>query len=118
MPLLVAMRGESLGGGDILRLSDDYSSGPGSGPVDLIVYEPRDDAYGDGLIVASGVKAGLVFQIFPKESVHPTRFGISVDWLIAHWDDWFVFTYHPDDRIPVETARVLRVGARTLPEEI
>jgi hypothetical protein len=117
MPLLVDMRGDTLAGGDILRLSDNYDTGPGSGPVDLIVYHPRDDGCGEGLIVASGYKAGLIFAIFPKASIHPARFGISVDWLIDNWDDWFQFTYRRDQRIPVEKARVLRVDQRTFPEE-
>lgn len=118
MPLLTELRGEALAGGDILRLSDNYDTGPGTGPVDLLVYSPRDDAFGEGLIVASGYKAGLIFQIFPKQSIHPTKFGLSVDWLIANWNDWFQYSYHTDQLIPVENARVLRVDARTLPEEI
>jgi hypothetical protein len=117
LPLLVDMRGEALAGGDILRLSDNYDTGPGSGPVDLMVYSPRDDEFGEGLIVASGHKAGLIFAIFPKTSIHPERRGLSVDWLVDNWDQWFRFTYHPGQRIPVEKARVLRVDARSMPEE-
>lgn len=118
MPLLVDMRGETLAGGDILRLSDNYDTGPGTGPVDLMVYHPRDDDHGDGLIVASGYKAGLILSIFPLASIHPVKRGISVDWLVANWDDWFQFTYHRNQRIPVEKAVVLRVDARTVPEEL
>ena len=117
MPLLVDMRGEALAGGDILRLSDNYDTGPGSGPVDLMVYHPRDDGYGDGLIVASGYKAGLIFAIFPRESIHPDKLGISVDWLVGNWDDWFQFTYRREQRIPLDKARVLRVDQRSMPEE-
>jgi len=118
VPLLVDMRGEALAGGDIIRLSDNYDTGPGTGPVDLMVYSPRDDGFGEGLVVASGYKAGLVFSIFPRASIHPQKRGLSVDWLIDNWSDWFRFTYHGDRRIPVEKARVLRVDARTPPEEI
>lgn len=120
MPLLVDLKGASLAGGDILRLSDNYDTGPGTGPVDLMVYEPWNIDYdgGMGLVVASGYKGGLIHSIFPKESIHPKTRGLSVDWLIANWDQWFVFTYHKDQRIPVEKARVLRNDARTMPEEI
>ena len=91
---------------------------PGTGPVDLMVYHPRDDERGDRLIVASGYKAGLIFAIFPKASIHPERLGLSVDWLIENWHDWFQFTYHRDQPIPVTKARVLRVDARTISEEV
>ena len=104
--------------GDILRLPENYDLGPGSGPVDLMVYSPRDDACGEGLVVASGYKAGLIFSIFPRASIHPQKYGLSADWLIDNWGDWFRFTYHGDQRIPVEKARVLRVDARTMPEEL
>lgn len=117
MPLLVDMKGDTLAGGDILRLSDNYDTGPDSGPVDLMVYSPRDDAYGQGLIVVSGYKAGLIFSVFPRESIHPEKFGLSVDWLVDNWNDWFQYTYHRDRKIPVDKARVLRVDARTMPEE-
>ncbi len=116
MPHLTELAGQSLGRGDILRLSENYDLKPGSGPVDLMVFDPQDDAVGLGLIVTSGYKAGLILHEFPVASIHAEG-GLSVDWLISNWDNWFRFTYH-DDRIPVEDARVLRWDARTLPEEI
>ena len=117
MPLLVDLAGETLGPGDIVRLSDNYDTGPGSGPVDLMVYDPRQDDCGLGMIVASGYKSGLILHDFPLAS-HSPQGGLSVDWLIANWHDWFVFTYHEDHRIPVEQTRVLRWNARTMPEEL
>jgi hypothetical protein len=124
MPLLTDLAGEALGPGDILRLPDNYDTGPGSGPVDLLVFDPREDDYGLGLIVASGYKSGLILHLFPKASRGPgeraTR-GLSVDWLVANWRDWFRYTYHTTvdrpDPIPLEGARVLRWDARTMPEE-
>ena len=117
MPLLVELDDQRLFAGDILRLSDNYDTGPATGPVDLLVYDPRDDGYGLGLITASGYKAGLVFCIFPKESDHAGGIGLSAKWLIANWDIWITYTYHPDKRIPVEKALVLRKEGRTLPDE-
>jgi hypothetical protein len=117
MPLLVDLAGDELGTGDILRLSDDYDTGPGSGPVDLLVYDPRQDDCGLGMVVASGRKAGLILHNLPIAS-RSKNGGLSVDWLIANWDDWFVFTYHGDARIPVGKARILRWDSRTMPEEI
>lgn len=120
MPLLVDLRGGSINGGDILRLSDNYDTGPGTGPVDLLVYEPWDAGYesGMGLVVASGYKGGLIHSIFPKESADPASRGLSVDWLIANWEKWFTFTYHKNERIPVERALVLRKDGRTMPQEL
>lgn len=116
MPLLTDLAGEALDPGDMVRLSDNYDSGPGSGPVDLMVYDPRYDDCGLGMVVASGYKSGLILHHLPLASSAPGG-GLSVDWLIDNWDDWFVFTYHKDRRIPVEQARVLRWNARTMPEE-
>lgn len=117
MPLLVDLAGEALSPGDLVRLSDNYDTGPGSGPVDLLVYDPRHDDCGLGMIVASGYKSGLILHCLPLASNAPGG-GLSVDWLIDNWDDWFVFTYHKDHRIPVERTRILRRDARTMPEEL
>ncbi len=117
MPLLTALAGEAIGPGDMLRLSENYDTGPGSGPVDLMVFNPREDDRGLGLIVTSGYKAGLILSVFPCASNH-AKGGLSVDWLVANWDDWFVFTYDRQSRIRVEEARVLFSSARTMPEEI
>lgn len=117
MPLLVELEDRRLYPGDILRLSDNYTTGPGTGPVDLLVYDPRDDQYGLGLMTASGYKAGLVFCILPKESTHSGGSGLSAKWLIANWHRWITYTYHSDKRIPVEKAVVLRKEGRTLPQE-
>jgi len=116
LPLLADLAGQALAPGDILRLSDNYDLGPGSGPVDLLVYDPRSDDCDLGVITASGHKAGLILHQFPLAS-RGAEGGLSVDWLVANWDDWFVFTYAKDARIPVGEARVLHWDARTMPEE-
>ncbi len=97
-----------LGVGDVLRLPENYDLGPGSEPVDLLVYDPRDDEYGLGLMVVSGYKAGLTFAIFPRESRSLDN-GLSVDWLLRNWDRWFRFTY-VDQPVPVEGACALAAG--------
>ena len=43
MSLLTELDKPRLDRGDILRLSDNYDAGPGTGPVDLLVFDPRDD---------------------------------------------------------------------------
>lgn len=111
------LAGDALGPGDILRLSENYDTGPGTGPVDLLVYNPRYHDCGLGVITASGYKAGLILHHFPLASRHADG-GLSVDWLIANWDDWFVFTYARDHRIKIEETRVLFSNARTMPEEL
>ncbi len=117
MPLLTELEDARLYAGDILRLPHSYDLGPSSGPVDLLVFDPRDGEAGLGLITASGYKAGLVFCVLPKESPHSGGAGLSAKWLIRNWDRWITYTYHPETRIPVEKAVVLRKDARTLPEE-
>jgi hypothetical protein len=117
MPLLQALDDPRLYPGDILRLDDDYDLGPGSGPVDLMVFDPRDDGCGLGLIVTSGYKAGLVLHVFPADSRPAAGSGLCAAWLLANWDAWMVYTYHPGV-IPVEKVRVLRKEGRTMPEEI
>ncbi|MBO6727031.1 MAG: hypothetical protein JJ911_15325 [Rhizobiaceae bacterium] len=116
MPLLTELEEPQLDRGDILRLSDNYDTGPGTGPVDLLVFDPRDDTCGLGLVVASGYKAGLILQIFPRGSMHADG-GLSAEWLIANWRDWFIFTYH-EGSPPLEKALVLRADNRTLPQEL
>ena len=117
MPLLTLLAGGALAAGDILRLAENYDAGPNSGPVDLLVYDPRDDECGLGLVVASGAKAGLILHIFPLAS-RAANGGLSVDWLLANWDKWFVFTHHPQHPIPSADALVLFSHARSLPQEI
>jgi hypothetical protein len=116
MPLLTELAGDALGPGDILRLSENYDLKPAAGPVDLMVFDPRDDDTGLGLIVTSGYKSGLILHVFPRASRHAEG-GLSVDWLIANWNDWFVFTYYKDHHIPVEDTSVLRRDRRTMPDE-
>ncbi|KQS89643.1 MULTISPECIES: Imm45 family immunity protein [unclassified Rhizobium] len=94
--------------GDVLRLPENYDLGPGSEPVDLLVYDPRDDEYGLGLMVVSGYKAGLIFSVFPRESRSLDN-GLSVEWLLGNWDRWFRFTY-VDQPVPVKGACVLTSG--------
>ena len=118
LPPLTHLTDRRLFAGDILRLSDNYDAGPGSGPVDLMVFDPRDVDAGLGVIVTSGYKAGLILHVFPRESVAPDGLGLCADWLVANWDRWIAYTYHPKDRIPVEKARVLRKEERSLPEEV
>jgi len=117
VPLLTELQDRRLFPGDILRLSDNYDTGPGSGPVDLLVTHLREEDSGYSLVVASGYKAGLILHTFPLNSMHRSGGGLSVRWLIDHWNDWFVYTDHPKRRIPVEKALVLRKEARSLPQE-
>lgn len=85
---------------------DNYDLGPGSGPVDLMVFDPMHDGAGLGLVVVSGRKAGNVLSIMPKESCGPMRRSLETSWLIANWDDWFCYTYQRDGErllpLPIE----------------
>jgi len=102
---LVQLRGHDLGVGDVLRLPENYDLGPGSEPVDLLVYDPRDTGCGLGLMVISGYKSGLMLCVLPRDSTGAEG-GLSVDWLLAHWAEWFRFTY-VDMPVPSDGALVI-----------
>jgi len=46
MLLLLESGRTELWRGDILRLPENDDLGPGSGPVDVLVYDPHDDTCG------------------------------------------------------------------------
>lgn len=96
MRLLEETPDESLWRGDILRLVDDYDRGPGSGPVDLMVFDPYQDGRGLGVVVASGYKAGAILSVFPEESCAPGKRSLETAWLLRHWNEWFCYTYEQD----------------------
>jgi len=117
--LLTELPDESLWRGDIIRLVHNYDLGPGSESVDLMVYDPRDDAVGLGVIVVSGYKSGLTLSIFPKTSCAAGKRSLETSWLLRHWDDWFCYTYHQDDRgklipVPVEGTLIIRPDEREI----
>ena len=98
MRLLTEMAGESLWRGDVIRLVHNYDLGSGSPPVDLLVYDPRDDHCGLGLMVMSGYKAGLTLSVFPVASTLPGKRSLEVSWLLENWDKWFCYTYEQDEQ--------------------
>lgn len=110
--LLTDMPDESLWAGDIIRLAHDYDLGPGSAPVDLMVYDPRDDDAGLGVIVVSGLKSGLTLSIFPKASSAAGKRSLETAWLLGHWNDWFCYTYVEDRGrlLPLPIAGTLVIG--------
>ena len=119
MRRLTDIRGESLWRGDIVRLVHNYDLGPGSEPVDLMVYDPGGENDGLGLIVVSGYKAGLTLSILPAESLGKEKRSLSVAWLLDHWDEWFCYTYHLDAAgrpmpVPVEGTVVLDWAEREI----
>jgi len=111
MPRLGDLADDALVVGDIVRLGDNYDLGPGSGPVDLLVFDPNDGDAGVGLMVASGYKAGLVFAILPRDSRLAGGLALSRTWLVENWDKWFVFTYQGGP-IPIADTLVLRWNER------
>ncbi|WP_442581486.1 Imm45 family immunity protein [Mesorhizobium sp. ASY16-5R] len=113
--LLNELRGFDISVGDVLRLPENYDLGPGSEPVDLLVFEPRDDHCGLGLMVLSGYKSGLTFCVFPRESTG-TQNGLSADWLLDNWEQWFRFTY-VDQAVPCEGASVIEWKNRRLVDD-
>lgn len=115
-PLLESGRTE-LWRGDILRLPENYDLGPGSGPVDLLVYDPHDDTCGLGLMVVSGYKAGLTWSILPIESRRIDAICIDMDWLKRNWDVWFAYQWNGALRvIDINSAEILEWDRRMIVE--
>ena len=119
MRLLADTPDASLWRGDILRLADDYDRGPGSGPVDLMVFDPHEDDRGLGVIVVSGYKAGSTLSIFPKESCAPGKRSLETRWLLRHWSEWFCYTYEQDASgnlvpLPIEDTKILAWDEREI----
>ena len=116
MPLLLESGCSELWRGDILRLPESYL-GPGSGPVDLLVYDPRDDSCGLGLMAASGYKAGLIWSILPIESRRPDAIRIDMGWLRRNWDVWFAYQWNGAMRvIDIAGAEILDRDRRMIVE--
>jgi hypothetical protein len=101
--------------GDIIRLSDNYDLGPGSGPVDLLLFDSSRSEAGVGLVVTSGVKSGLIFCILPAESRFEGKMALARSWLIENWDKWFVFTYQGGP-VPIDGTVILRWNERMMIE--
>jgi len=104
MPLLLESGRTELWRGDILRLPENYDLGPGSRPVDLIVYDPREADYGLGLVTVSGYKAGLTWFILPRESARENAICIDMGWLKIHWKNWFAYEWDGAMRV-IDIAR-------------
>ncbi len=117
MVLLVESGDEALFTGDILRLPENYDLGPGSPPVDLMVFEPFDEECGLGLIVLTGYKAGLIFAHLPLSSLHGGSRAVSLSWLKDNWDRWFCYEHADGMRvIAMDQASVLRWDKREILE--
>jgi hypothetical protein len=117
MPLLLESGRTELWRGDLLRLAENYDLGPGSDPVDLLVYEPHDDACGLGLMVASGYKAGLTWIVFPLESRRDGSRCIDIAWLKRNWDRWIAYQWDGRMRvIDIARTELLEWDRRTILE--
>lgn len=103
--------------GDILRLPENYDLGPGSAPVDLMVYEPQDEDCGLGLLVISGYKAGLVYALLPLASLKDGMRALDTDWLTENWNRWFCYEHGDGMRvIDIDGVKVLGWDKRIIEE--
>lgn len=103
--------------GDILRLPENCDLGPGSLPVDLLVFDPNDDECGLGLVTLSGYKAGLVYALLPLDSLVPGARLIDPGWLSANWDRWFCYEHEGRMRVMDRSrARVIAWNKRLITE--
>ena len=82
---LIKFKEQTIRLGTIFRLPAQY---PYEKVVEFLVFEPNDSAYGLGLMVRSGYKAGLTLVILPIESQPDNKRGLSTQWLITNWQTW------------------------------
>ena len=68
--------------GTVFRLTVKY---PYENVIDFMVFEPSQESKGQGLMVSSGYKAGLILILLPKES---GKLAIEKEWLINNWSHW------------------------------
>lgn len=82
---------ESLWRGDVFRFPFHPSLGPGSKPVEMLLFEAWgfDDVL--GLVPISGYKAGLPHCYFPKDSQGDNRLTLETSRLHKNWGDWLVY---------------------------
>jgi len=117
MPLLLESGRAELWRGDVLRLPENYDLGPDSGPVDVMVYLPRDPDCGLGVIVVSGYKAGHPWFVLPRESKRENAWCIDMNWLKIHWNDWFAYEWNGKMRtIDIARTEILRWDHRMIVE--
>ena len=117
MSYLVDAKEGALQIGDILRLPENYDLGPGSLPVDLLVFDPNDEDCGLGLVTLSGYKAGLVYALLPMESMPGGARMIDAVWLRDNWDRWFCYEHEGGMRVMDRSrARVLAWNKRLITE--
>ena len=95
--------------GDILRLPENYDLGPGSDPVDLMVFDPQDSECGLGLLVISGYKAGLIYARLPLASLKDGTQSLDTGWLTDNWNRWFCYE-HGDGMRVIDIDRVKVLG--------
>lgn len=117
MVLLMESGEDALFTGDVVRLPENYDLGPGSPPVDLMVFEPHDEECGLGLVVLSGYKAGLIYALLPQESLKGGSRAICFEWLKGHWSRWFCYEHEGATRIiDVQTTRIFPWNKREIVE--
>jgi len=117
MTTLLSSGEEALFTGDVLRLPENYELGPGSPPVDLMVFEPHDEECGLGLLVLSGYKAGLIYALLPPESLKGGSRAICTTWLKTQWHRWFCYEHDGAMRvIDVDATRILPWNKREIVE--
>lgn len=75
-----------------------------------MVFDPREDDCGLGVMTVTGYKAGLILSVCPSASKPDGYRGLSADWLIANWDDWFCYGHGELKPIPISQVAVLRSG--------
>lgn len=90
---LIDSKEEYLSRGAVLRAKGSF---PYEALVDFMVFEPSESGLGQGLIVTTGYKAGLILVVLPADSCGDGG-GRSIDkqWLVNNWEKWV----YPDCKV-------------------
>jgi hypothetical protein len=115
---LVELRDESLWRGDVFRFPFNPCLGPGSRPVEMLLFEVWGYEQVLGLVPTSGYKAGLPYCYFPPESQGEDRLSLETAWLHENWGKWLGYEEWSNEReetifvpMPIEGTLVIRRSA-------
>ncbi|GBR04064.1 hypothetical protein HW511_08080 [Asaia siamensis] len=81
---ITLLKRDFVSSGCVFRLPARY---PYESIVDFMLCRvPSSDSY-FGLIVTTGYKAGIIFQLLPAECLHDSA-AVSLSWIKDNWNKW------------------------------
>lgn len=94
---LVDSKTPALGHGAVFRCPAKW---PYENVVDFMVFENPLTDRSFGLMVTTGMKAGLILVLLPEDckTPEPGVHGLSTQWVVANWAEW-IYPECPVDQV-------------------